>query len=169
MIELQEHTGKLKIENYGLWDFLQDFQQGVNQGYELDDSNEGFPQVFGSLYTCLLKPKEHTQVNQLVEGDKTPSDRIFEEVQYLRKELKDLQEKTVYDLALKVEVEEPLVIAPFASGGELPDEQKLVGEQASEQRVYPGGSPDTPEMTTKPVEEQEVNQQAKRGPKPKNK
>lgn len=57
MLELQEHTGKLKAENYGLWEFLQDLQQGVNQGYELDDSNEGFPQVFGSLYTCLLKVK----------------------------------------------------------------------------------------------------------------
>lgn len=57
MLELQQHTGKLKCENYGLWEFLQDLQQGVNQGYELDDSNEGFPQTFGSLYTCLLKKK----------------------------------------------------------------------------------------------------------------
>lgn len=54
MIELQEHNGKLKVENYGLWEFLQDLQQGINQGYELDESNEGWPQVFGSLYTCLM-------------------------------------------------------------------------------------------------------------------
>lgn len=55
MIELQQHTGKLKCENYGLWEFLLDLQQGIKQGYELDDSNEGFAQNFGSLYTCLLK------------------------------------------------------------------------------------------------------------------
>lgn len=58
MIELQEHNGKLKVENYGLWEFLQDLQQGINQGYELDESNEGWPQVFGSLYTCLMVEKK---------------------------------------------------------------------------------------------------------------
>lgn len=57
MLELQQHTGKLKCENYGLYEFLLDVQNGVNQGYEIDDSNEGFPQVYGSLYTCLLKNK----------------------------------------------------------------------------------------------------------------
>lgn len=61
MLELQEHTGKLKVENYGLWEFLQDLQQGVNRGYELDDSNEGFPQTFGQIYTCLLKQKKKIQ------------------------------------------------------------------------------------------------------------
>ena len=83
MLELQEHTGKLKVENYGLWEFLQDLQQGVSQGYELDESNEGFPQVFGSLYTCLLKKQQevpspievtevHPEVPVQVQQDKTP-------------------------------------------------------------------------------------------------
>lgn len=57
MLELQEHTGKLKAENYGLMEWALDVQDAINQGYELDMSNEGYVQNFGSLYTCLLKKK----------------------------------------------------------------------------------------------------------------
>ena len=58
MLELQQHTGKLKAENYGLMEWALDIQAAINQGYELDMSNEGYCQNFGSLYTCLLKKKE---------------------------------------------------------------------------------------------------------------
>ena len=57
MLELQQHTGKLKAENYGLMEWALDIQAAINQGYELDMSNEGYCQNFGSLYTCLLKKK----------------------------------------------------------------------------------------------------------------
>lgn len=53
MIELQQN-GKLKLENYGLMEWALDVQTAIKQGYELDHSNEGYCQNFGSLYTCLM-------------------------------------------------------------------------------------------------------------------
>lgn len=172
MQELQ-HTGKLKIENYGLWEFLQDFQQGVSQGYELDESNEGFPQVFGSLYTCLLKPKA---LKQSVEGDKTPSERIFEEVIYLRKELKEVQEKTVNGLALNVKVDDSLVTAPKVEAilntlqkmypnNEQPVITDFTFEESKDEMVITSSDQEEVKQEVTP----DVEPVVKRGPKPKNK
>lgn len=141
MIELQKHTGKLKVENYGLMEWATDVQAAVKQGYEIDTSNEGYPQNFGALYTCLM-----------VESVSNP---LQEEVEYLRKELKQLQASTV---------------------NLLPQTEHLVGE---DQLVYPGGNKEpvvhapvneaTEQQDTKATELPDEDQPVRRGPKPKNK
>lgn len=69
MIELQEN-GKLKLENYGLMEWALDVQTAIKQGYELDHSNEGYCQNFGSLYTCLMVESVSNPLK--VEIDKEP-------------------------------------------------------------------------------------------------
>jgi len=50
-------NGNLKIEAYSLVDFLLDFQDAVNNGFMLDlESNEHYPQTFGSLIVAVLIP-----------------------------------------------------------------------------------------------------------------
>ncbi len=166
MIELQEHNGKLKIENYGLMEWALDVQKAIKQGYELDDSNEGYCQNFGSLYTCLMVESFSAgpAQNQVVKHNEL----LAEEVQYLRKELKDLQEKTSNGLALKVELDkEP----QFATGGLLPKTEQIVGEEPFV--IAPFAEVVVPvvasEATIVAEKETEVDQPAKRGPKPKNK
>jgi len=136
----------LTVQNYGLAEWLKDVEQAIHNGYEFDfDSNEGYPQSIGHVFTCIMKLHKYKWLEQTVQ-----------------------QVEPVLDfppIVEPVEIKDVLVIAPFATGGLLPDEQKLVGEQPSDQKVYPGGSPDTPVMTETPEQEQP----AKRGPKPKNK
>lgn len=103
MIELQTHSGFYRCEAYGFAEWLVEIQGLIQKGYEFDfESNSNYPMQIGHIYTAILKPKQE------------PNE--------------------------------------YTTGGLIPDEQKLVGEQPSEQRVYPGGSPDTPEMTPEPVE-----------------
>jgi len=128
MIERIQATDKIQVQNFGLVEWLKDLQEAIQAGYEFDfETNEGYPQQIGHVYTCQMLPVKQKQVEQYV--------------------------------------------------------TKVVPEQ--ELRVYPGGSPDTPTMTTIPVDEvvaqeattvakqgtekvtPEVNQPAKRGPKPK--
>lgn len=60
------------IEEYSFHEFLDKFQQAVLEGYHLDlESNERFPQRFGTLSTVILV-KEET-VEETVE--EKPSDK----------------------------------------------------------------------------------------------
>lgn len=46
---------KLKIEQHSLWEFLKDVQEATLKGYVLDlDTNEYFPQSYGSYYSVTL-------------------------------------------------------------------------------------------------------------------
>lgn len=67
MIEHREHNQTVKVEDYGLAEWLAQIQEVIKQGYEFDfTSNETYPLVFGSMYTVVMvKSKE-----QAVEGDK---------------------------------------------------------------------------------------------------
>lgn len=165
MIGLQEHNGKLKVENYGLMEWATDVQSAVQQGYEIDTSNEGYPQNFGSLYTCLM-----------VESIRNP---YLEEIHYLRKELKELQEKTVNGLVLKVEAPDNGLMKYIPN-----DEQVLQGKQAGTPLVLPvdevkdvlvGTIPKDSDSLIAPYVAQEATivaekeTEVKRGPKPKNK
>jgi len=58
MIQVQEHTGFKRVEDYSLATWLEQVQECIQDGYEFDmESNEGFPTQIGSVYTCLMKPK----------------------------------------------------------------------------------------------------------------
>ena len=52
------------LDEYNFADFLREFQEAVLEGYRLDlDSNERFPQKFGShLSAILVKSEESTAV-----------------------------------------------------------------------------------------------------------
>jgi hypothetical protein len=64
-------NGNLKIEAYSLVDFLLDFQDAVNNGFMLDlESNEHYPQTFGSLIVAVLIPAGDVEVQELVEEPK---------------------------------------------------------------------------------------------------
>jgi len=59
MIQVQEHTGFKRVEDYSLATWLEQVQECIQDGYEFDmETNEGFPTQIGSVYTCLMKPKE---------------------------------------------------------------------------------------------------------------
>lgn len=46
---------KIKIEQHSLWEFLKDVQEATLKGYVLDlDTNEYFPQSYGSYYSVTL-------------------------------------------------------------------------------------------------------------------
>lgn len=58
MIEVKDNE-TIRVENYGLIEWLTDLQQQIKLGYEIDFStNEGYPQSFGSVYTCLMKKQQ---------------------------------------------------------------------------------------------------------------
>lgn len=53
MLEVQKE--ELRIENYSLWEFCSALEKAILQGYTLDlESNEGFPQQIGSIFTCKV-------------------------------------------------------------------------------------------------------------------
>jgi hypothetical protein len=91
MIERLQATDKIQVQNFGLVEWLKDLQEAIQAGYEFDfETNEGYPQQIGHVYTCQMLPVKQKQVEQYV--------------------------------------------------------SKVLPEQ--ELRVYPGGSPDTPTMTS---------------------
>jgi hypothetical protein len=60
MIEHREHNNTVKVEDYGLAEWLAQVYTLIKQGYEFDfTSNETYPLVFGSMYTVVMvKSKE---------------------------------------------------------------------------------------------------------------
>jgi hypothetical protein len=57
MIQTQEHTGKIRVEDYGLAEFMKQVQEQIQKGFTIDfETNEGYPTSFGTLYTCMLNP-----------------------------------------------------------------------------------------------------------------
>lgn len=57
MITKQEHTGNIKIEDYGFAEWLAQVEQVINQGYKFDFvDNANYPVGYGSMYTAVLVP-----------------------------------------------------------------------------------------------------------------
>jgi len=87
----------IRVQAYSLAEALQQAQTGVQQGYTIDlESNEGYPQQFGSMITfTLLKITEEPfpGLGEVVQEDKpTVEAAVLKEVQvkyerqYKRKE-----------------------------------------------------------------------------------
>ena len=52
-IEAYQDASTLRVEAYSFFEFCQKVQQAINEGYKFDfDSNENFPQIYGSYLTC---------------------------------------------------------------------------------------------------------------------
>lgn len=67
MIEQQKHTNKIQVQNFGLVEWLKDVQEAIQANYEFDfETNEGYPQVIGTVYTCLMQPREYKQVEPVL-------------------------------------------------------------------------------------------------------
>lgn len=81
------HKGNLKIEEYEFGAFLQAFQDAVLQGYVLDlDSNEHYPQKWGSMMEVTLVSTNFQPVDEKVEEvqeveEKVNAEEVVEEVQ----------------------------------------------------------------------------------------
>ena len=59
MIQRQEHTGFMHVQQYGLAEWLAEVEELMNQGYKFDfESNENYPQSIGHMFTAVLVPKE---------------------------------------------------------------------------------------------------------------
>jgi len=58
MIEKQ-YNGNIRVENYGLPEWVAEIEQVINQGYKFDfETNEHYPQTMGYLYTAILVPRQ---------------------------------------------------------------------------------------------------------------
>jgi hypothetical protein len=50
------NTTDINITTYSLYDFLQEVQEVIIEGYRFDfESNEAYPQQIGSVFTAILK------------------------------------------------------------------------------------------------------------------
>ena len=84
MITKQEHTGNIKIEDYGFAEWLAQVEQVINQGYKFDFvDNANYPVGYGSMYTAVLVPvvaEVETETQEKVAPSDTPSDVTVDEV-----------------------------------------------------------------------------------------
>lgn len=65
-------NGNLQVQEYSLFDFLNELQKLIRQGYAIDfESNEGYPQVLGNIYICQLKKVEAEVETQEDTGEVT--------------------------------------------------------------------------------------------------
>lgn len=81
MITTQEHTGFIKIEDYGFAEWLAQVEQVIKQGYEFDFvNNENYPVGYGSMYTAVLVPtKEQLNSVLTVQVDTTEVRALIDE------------------------------------------------------------------------------------------
>lgn len=67
MITFQEHTGFIRVEEYGFAEWLAEVEKVINQGFKFDFmNNENYPVGYGSMYTAVLVP---TAAQGLTEGE----------------------------------------------------------------------------------------------------
>lgn len=67
---MQNRTQTKRIEAYSIAEFVQQVQQAIREGYELDlNTNENYPQQFGTLFTCGVVPTQvSTQPSNFVDS-----------------------------------------------------------------------------------------------------
>lgn len=81
MITEQKHTGNIKVEEYSLAAWLAEVETVIKQGYTFDfESNDTFPQAFGSMYTVVMVPaKEQSRSVLTVQVDTTEVRALIDE------------------------------------------------------------------------------------------
>ena len=71
----KQHDGNIRVENYGLAEWLAEIEQVINQGYKFDfETNANYPQTMGYLFTAILVPKGDEQGVTQVEPEPKPKD-----------------------------------------------------------------------------------------------
>jgi len=80
-IEIQAHTGNMKIESYNLAEFLTEIQEGILQGFRLDlQTNENYPYGSGSYYSTILVPESQEKEEKIEVSQPEDVDTGVEEV-----------------------------------------------------------------------------------------
>lgn len=68
-IEIQAHTGNMKIDSYNLAEFLAEIQEGFLKGFRLDfKTNENYPFGSGSYYSTTLVPESQPSEQEKTGG-----------------------------------------------------------------------------------------------------
>jgi hypothetical protein len=68
-IEIQAHTGNMKIDSYNLAEFLAEIQEGILKGFRLDfKTNENYPFGSGSYYSTTLVPESQDSKQENIQG-----------------------------------------------------------------------------------------------------
>jgi len=69
----KQHDGNIRVENYGLAEWLAEVEQVINQGYKFDfETNQHYPQTMGYLFTAILVPKGEGEGVTKVEPENKP-------------------------------------------------------------------------------------------------
>lgn len=85
MIERVGDTQNMRIQTYGLAEFLKDVQELIQRGYVLDfESNEHYPQSIGHLFTAVLVPKGKAVVGPAEARTDKPIPEVTPELQALQ-------------------------------------------------------------------------------------
>jgi len=67
-VQQEQLTEVIRIQAYSLAEALQQAQTGVQQGYTIDlESNEGYPQQFGSMITFTLLKANVGAIQEVLE------------------------------------------------------------------------------------------------------
>lgn len=55
----KNHDGSIKVETYGVAEFLKELEPLLKDGYSLDfTENDNYPQSYGAFYSCVVV-KDH--------------------------------------------------------------------------------------------------------------
>lgn len=77
-----------EITSYSFFEFCRDAQEAVLHGYKFDfDSNERYPQMFGSMLTAIMVKEE--------KSDKVPAGKLVGEAEDFVQPTEQVQEKPV--------------------------------------------------------------------------
>lgn len=51
----KNHDGSIKVETYGVAEFLKELEPLLKDGYSLDfTENDNYPQSYGAFYSCVV-------------------------------------------------------------------------------------------------------------------
>lgn len=80
MINPKDHNGNIRVENYGLAEWLTEIEQVINQGYEFNfNDNDKFPQSIGYMFYAILVPKEDGKQQLTVKIDASDVQPLLDE------------------------------------------------------------------------------------------
>lgn len=85
MIERVNDTQNMRIQAYGLEEFLRDVQELFQRGYVLDfETNEHYPQSIGHLFTAVLVPAAKVKEGTAEARTDKPMPEVTPELQALQ-------------------------------------------------------------------------------------
>ena len=94
---------QLKVEEYSLVDFVMKIQQGIRDGYEVNDTSDDAPIQIGGAFHLIMREKAEVDVEQMLADSLVVDEKLStEEFSALANEAADLIDK-VDNLLVKAE------------------------------------------------------------------